>query len=229
MTDSKEVKRLKAVSKYLLFDLKKEIKQIVKLASVITEKPIALVTLIDKEEQIILACEGICLEKMPRAISFCNHAIHLNEVMVVEDASLDERFKNFPSVTGDLHVRFYASANLNSDENDKIGTLCVYDTKPNTLSDTQKEYLKILAVQVDHILELDKQLREVVENNKILSKIAWVHAHKLTGPLSSILSMIDLIKYDNYKFNPEYITLLEKASNQLDQEVKDIVTSTELN
>ncbi|TKB99046.1 GAF domain-containing protein [Pedobacter cryophilus] len=220
--NDKEVERLKAVHKYLLFDLKKEIQLIAKLASFITGTPIALITLLDREEQIVLASEGIKLDKLPRDTSFCNHAIESDEVMVVEDASKDERFQNFPSVTGELNIRFYASANLSSDDGFKIGTLCIYDVKPKKITDFEKENLQILAIQVNHILELDKQFRLSVEKNKLLAKVALIHSHKLSGPLSSILEITNLIKFDNYKFNPQYLSILEKSANQLNDEIKKI-------
>ena len=220
--NEKEVERLKAVHKYLLFDLKKEVQLIAKLASFITGTPIALVTLLDKEEQIVLASEGIMVDKLPRDTSFCSHAIGLEGVMVVEDASQDERFQNFPSVTGELNIRFYASANLSSDDGFKIGTLCIYDVKPRKITDFEKENLQILAIQVNHILELDKQLRLMVEKNKLLAKVTLIHSHKLSGPLSSILDITNLIKYDNYKFNPKYLSMLENSANQLNDEIKKI-------
>ncbi|OAQ40738.1 hypothetical protein A5893_07310 [Pedobacter psychrophilus] len=226
MSDNKELERLKAVSKYLMFDVKKEVGQIAKLAAVITKKPIALVTLMDKDEQIILAGEGINLERMQRATSFCTHALEIDDIIVVEDATKDIRFKNLPSVTGDFNIRFYASANLNSNDGYKIGTLCVYDIKPNQFSAEDKGYLKILAAQVDHILELNRQLSLSVKKNKTLAQVAWVHSHHLRGPLTSVLGMIDLIKLDNYKFNKEYLSLLEKSANQLDEVINQIITDT---
>ncbi len=226
MNDNKELERLKAVSKYLMFDVKKEVGQIAKLAAALTKKPIALVTLIDKDEQIILAGEGVDLDRMPRAHSFCSTAIEIDDITVVEDATKDIRFKDLPSVTGDFNIRFYASANLNSNEGFKIGTLCVYDIKPNELSKDEREHLKILAAQVDHILELNRQLSLSVKKNKMLAQVAWVHSHHLRGPLTSVLGMIDLIKLDNYKFNKEYLSLLEKSTNQLDDVINKIITDT---
>ncbi|MBK0381618.1 GAF domain-containing protein [Pedobacter sp. SD-b] len=226
MIENNELERLKAVGKYLMFDVKKEVGQIAKLASVLTKKPIALVTLIDESEQIILAGEGIDLDRMPRATSFCAQAIKENDVLVVEDATEDERFKNLPSVTGEFNIRFYASANLNSNDGYKIGTLCVYDIKPSQFSDEEKGYLRILAAQVDHVLELNRQLSLSVKKNQTLAQVAWVHSHQFRGPLTSVLGMIDLIKLDNYKFNKEYIDLLEKSANQLDKVINQIIRDT---
>jgi len=226
MSDNNELERLKAVSRYLMFDVKKEVGQIAKLAAAITKKPIALITLMDKNEQIILAGEGVNLERMPRATSFCTHALEIDDVIVVEDATKDIRFKDLPTVTGDFNIRFYAGTNLNSNDGYKIGTLCVYDIKPNQLSEEDKKYLKILAAQVDHILELNRQLSLSVKKNKTLEQVAWVHSHHLRVPLTSVLGMIDLIKLDNYKFNKEYITLLEKSANQLEEVINQIITNT---
>lgn len=229
MIDETEKDRLKVVSRYLSFNVKEEIQQIAKLASVITKTPIALITLMDKDEQIILAGEGIDLDKMPRATSFCNHAIKTEDVMIVEDATKDERFKDFPTVTGEYHIRFYASANLKSDDGFTIGTLCVYDIKPNQITEEQKSNLSLLALQVDRILELNRQLKLSVAKNAALAKIAFIHSHKISGPLSSILGMINLIKYDNYCFNKEYFNILETSVNQLDIELKLVVEKTREN
>lgn len=223
-----EARRLKAVSEYLLFDVKKVISHIAKLASVLTKKPIALITLLDEEDQIILSSEGIMIDRMPRATSFCTYAIEQDDAIVVRDATKDERFKNLPSVTGDLNVRFYASANLESADGYKIGTLCVYDQKPNDLSVDELSYLKMLASQVNNILQLKKQLNFTKQANEVMSKIAWTHAHKVRGPLTSVLGLVDLIKHENEVFDKEYVDLLEVAVNQLDDIVKEVVNDSSI-
>ncbi|MFC5282886.1 GAF domain-containing protein [Pedobacter alpinus] len=219
-----EIERLKAVNKYLMFDVDKEIDDITKLASFLTRKPIALISLMDKDEQIILASEGVKLTRMPRATSFCTHAIAQNEIMVVEDATKDDRFKDLPVVTGDFKVRFYASTNLVSDDGYNIGTLCVYDLKPGIITEEEIEHLKILGKQVSHVLELNKELNLSVKNNEALVKIAWTHAHEIRGPLSSILGLVDLIKINNCDLDLEYLNYLETAANQLDEVLNRIIT-----
>ncbi len=223
-----EAERLKAVREYLLFDVKQEVEQIAKLAALLTKKPIALVTLLDEEDQFILAGEGINLEKLPRANSFCTHAIEQDEMLMVKDATQDDRFKNLPSVTGDFNIRFYASANLESDDGYKIGTLCVYDQKPSDLSNEQMASLKMLATQVNHVLRVKKQLDFAVRANETLGKIAWTHAHRVRAPLSSILGMINLIKADEYEFNKDYIQRLEVSAIQLDGIVREVVSDSSI-
>ncbi len=223
-----EALRLKAVGEHLLFDVKKEISHIVKLASVLTKMPIALITLLDKEDQIILASEGVNLERMPRATSFCTQAIEQEDATVVPDATQDERFKHLPSVTGELNLRFYASANLESTDGYRIGTICVYDQRPNELSDEGLSCLKMLAIQVNHILRLKKQIDFATRVNKTMDKIAWTHAHNVRGPLTSVMGMISLIKSDNTKYNVEYVDLLEVAVNKLDEAVKEVINDSSI-
>ncbi len=77
------------------------------------------------------------------------------------------RFVGNPYVTGDPHVRFYAGAPLLGSEGQALGTLCVFDDTPATLSEEQRQALEALSRQASHLLELrriafdlDKQLHE---------------------------------------------------------------------
>jgi GAF domain-containing protein len=41
-------------------------------------------------------------------VSFCAHALALNEILIVSDAKLDSRFARNPLVLGEPFIRFYA-------------------------------------------------------------------------------------------------------------------------
>lgn len=225
MKTNLEQERLKAVQRYVDFNLhrQKDLQQIVMLASVICESPIALITLMEYDLQLIKAKVGIDIEEMPRSTSFCTHAIKTEEVMVVKDASKDKRFLNSSVVVNDPNIRFYASANLKSYDGYNVGTLCVYDTKPKNLSDQQIECLSALANQVSHIMELDRSLNQVKEQNKILLEIAYIQSHELRQPVASIMGVMKLIKDSQVIEEQEYLSILDESVNQLDERIKTIV------
>ena len=115
----------------------------------------ALVTLIDRDKQIIKAREGSDLEETPRAWAFCDYTIRTDQVFVVPDATKDERFASNPLVTGEPFIRFYAGAPLIYLRDVRLGALCLLDGRPRgpeafTLGD--KAELVSLAEEVVSII-----------------------------------------------------------------------------
>lgn len=145
--------------------------ELTELASSICEAPISLVTLIDKERQFFKSKVGIDLWETPRDISFCAHAILEDDVTIIEDASLDERFHDNPLVTGPLHVRFYAGFPLKTMDSLSLGTLCVVDTKPRKLTPQQQKALKVLSNQASAHLELLRFNKKQHEKNQEMEAI----------------------------------------------------------
>ncbi|MGJ3262704.1 MAG: bifunctional diguanylate cyclase/phosphodiesterase [Salinarimonas sp.] len=96
--------------------------------------PISLVTIVDAERQWFKALHGIEITQTPRDHSFCAHTILSDEPLVVEDATADPRFRANPLVTGEPGVRFYAAVPLVLAPDVRIGTVCVVDTRPRSIS-----------------------------------------------------------------------------------------------
>jgi GAF domain-containing protein len=163
MHDSRqERERQQSLTGYGVLDTPNELQfdAIVKDAARILGAPIALISLVDEHRQWFKAKVGLEPVQTPRSISFCTHAIHGNEVMVVQDATIDERFSANPLVTGDLGIRFYAGAPLKTDDGKRIGTLCVIDTKPHPegLPEKDRAALESLARRTMHALELRRSM-----------------------------------------------------------------------
>jgi len=158
-----ETERLATLRAYKILDTKPEERfdELTKLAALICGVPISLISLIDTDRQWFKSKFGLSLEETPRAQAFCTHAIMQPEMFVVPDATQDERFAQNPLVTGDLHVRFYAGAPLAARDGHLLGTLCVIDHEPHTLSEAQKEALAILGRLVIANIELRSDLHDL--------------------------------------------------------------------
>ena len=139
------------------------LRRITDFAAELCEAPIALVSLVEDSRQRFLARTGLEATETPREQSFCAHAMTGANIMVVPDATADDRFRDNPLVTGEPGIRFYAGAPLVSADGQPLGALCIIDTKPRTgLTPLQHEGLLTLAESVMTLVE-KKRARVALE------------------------------------------------------------------
>lgn len=158
-----ETARLAALRRYRILDTEPEraFDDLALLASEICGTPIALISLVDADRQWFKARKGFTATQTSRAVSFCSHAIQHQGLFIIPDAREDERFRDNPLVTGGPSVRFYAGAPLVTPDGHALGTLCVIDRVPRTLTERQLEALDALRRQAEAQLELRKNLQEL--------------------------------------------------------------------
>ena len=152
-----ESERLKALSDYGLDDeqMLRSLDPVVNIASRMFDMPVAAVNMIGSDHVFFAASVGVGEVDMSRDVSFCAHAINQAHVMVVPDATLDDRFHDNPLVTGAANLRFYAGVPLLSPKGLALGALCVIDDKPHTnFSEDDKQRLLELAKMAADRLEL---------------------------------------------------------------------------
>lgn len=177
-----DVARVSALKRYRILDTQpeKSFDDITKLAGYICGTTIAVVTLIDRDRQWFKSKVGIEGEQTSRNNAFCAYTVYKKEVLIVEDASLDDRFKDNPMVAGEPGVRFYAGAPLITGDGFAFGSLCVVGLQPRKLSDDQLTALTALADLVVRQLELRKlshDLSEALENVKTLGGLLPICAY----------------------------------------------------
>lgn len=160
-----ENERLKALKNYEILNSlsEEEYDRITALASNICEVPISLVSLLDHDRQWFKSKIGIDIDHTSRELAFCQYTIMDNGLFEINDATLDERFKDNELVTGDPHLRFYAGYPLIDPSGYNLGTLCVLDKKPNSLNAKQKESLRLLSLEVMQLIA-ERRLKEELRN-----------------------------------------------------------------
>ncbi len=159
---SDEAARLQALHEYQILDTdaEDEFDDFTALAAHICGTPVALISLIDSDRQWFKSRRGMAVRETPRDVAFCDHAIRQEGVFVVPDAPADARFADNPLVTGDTGIQFYAGAPLVTSDGHALGSLCVIDYHPRTLSSEQETALSALSRQVVARLELRRQMAE---------------------------------------------------------------------
>jgi diguanylate cyclase (GGDEF)-like protein/PAS domain S-box-containing protein len=177
-----EAQRLKVLHSLDLLDTEAELEfdELTTLAAEICNVPIALVSLVDENRQWFKSKVGLELAETSREVAFCAHSIlKPDEIMEIPDARLDQRFVDNPLVTEDPKIRFYAGAPLTTSNGHTLGTLCVLDYNPRTLSTAQKSALEMLRLLVIRQIELrhsymslkNSQGKLSAKNNRLESEV----------------------------------------------------------
>ena len=179
-----ESHRLHTLQLYRILDTETErtFDNLAKLASSICEVPISVVSFVDDKRQWFKAKVGLTITETPKDQAFCAHAIQDDKVMIVEDATRDERFANNPLVIGEPMIRFYAGAPLIVAGGERLGTLCVIDRKPRELTEMQLEALMVLRDSVVAQLELRKAADDFIAMQSLLPICAWCRNVRTEGP-----------------------------------------------
>lgn len=206
--------------------------RITRMAQTLLEVPIALVSLVDRDRQWFKSCQGLNTYQTSRSVSFCSYAILDESIFLIPDAIQDSRFANNALVTGPPYIRFYAGRPINSPEHYRIGTLCIIDNKPRTLSLGDKKILNDLAewveneIHIEHLskklLETNKLLTETIETNKELVAVINHDIVNALGPVVSYTSlMLQDSKYDESTM--EYLQSISTAGELLSRLATDIL------
>jgi signal transduction histidine kinase len=192
--------------------------------------PVSRVSLVDTDREWFKSCIGSDVQESRRDISFCGHAIAQDDVFIVPDAFLDERFRDNPLVLGGPRVRFYAGCPLYTENGYKVGSFCITDTKPREFTEKDKELLKDLAGVVESELnsvELNKAMETVQTVNKELDTFTYAVSHDLKAPLRAISNLANWLEEDLADIIPqdsiEKLRLMKNRVSRMEQLIQGLL------
>jgi two-component system, sensor histidine kinase len=229
-----EANRLASLRHYPVRFQKKEASfdELTQLAALICDKPVALITFIDETTQWIKSSSvPVGIEKMDRSHTVCQYTIQQDGVLEIKDALLDKKFCRHPLVIGGPCIRYYAGISLTTPGGFPIGTLCVMDTRPGSLSGKQKQSLLYLSNAVVNLLELNKQkqllsdqVQKVEAATQAKSDFLSTMSHEIRTPLHGIAGLAHLLLQENpQQHQMQYIKSIKSSAHHLMSIVNDVL------
>ncbi len=215
-----ETARLTALRRYDILDtaIEQGFEDLTQLAAFICGTPISTVTFIDEHRQWFKSHHGLDDHETPRDQAFCAHAILQRDLFIVPDATLDARFSGNPLVTSNPNIRFYAGAPLVTPDGFGLGTLCVIDRVPRSLTEDQQEALRALSRRTMAQLELRKALGDLYAAYRQLESLARAKedfvtmvSRDLQPPLKSIGDRLALVIAEGAELTAEHRQSIDKA------------------
>jgi predicted PurR-regulated permease PerM len=144
--------RLEALRGLGLTNRSQRFDQVTKKVAQAFDAPIALVSLIDEEHQLVPGVTGRSADlngagQVSDELSVGGRVVAADDVIVAEDVTIDPRFADNPLVL-EKGIRFYAGAPLRTSSGLVLGSLSVIDTKPRPFSVADRGRLQEMADQL---------------------------------------------------------------------------------
>lgn len=214
--------RQQNVEQYQILDTlpEEEFDSLVELTALITGSPVSLMNIIHGDRQWTKAATGILSanKTIPRSESVCQHTILKDEFFEVQDLSTDDRFKDLEYVHQEPKIRSYCGYPLQTPDGYNIGALCVLDTKPRKLNETERQALKTLSDEIIARLELRKKQHELEQLNKEKDLFLRAVNHDIKSPINGIISTAHYLQHQwdgNREELDEFLSMIELSGRKL--------------
>ncbi len=143
--ESGERRRQRAVESLGLTGRSEErFERIVRLARKVFDAEWSSITVLDGDQAWFPGAAGFPGERMARDQTFCDRTTQAGEVVLVADATKDERFADLPAVV-ERGIRSYAGVPLRDPGGNIIAVFCIYDRAVRTFDEEEVQTLEDLA------------------------------------------------------------------------------------
>jgi PAS domain S-box-containing protein len=201
-----EAKRLQVLRSLEILDtpIDELYEDITRVAVALTNVNSAFITFVDEDRVWLKSRLGSLKDEVKRCDSFCQYTIAGEGMFEIEDTLLYDQFKDNPFVAGDPHWRYYAGVPLRMPEGVNVGTLCILDTKPIKLTQTQENSLVFLATTVVHLLSMRKNVADLDASQKLLKVLQEINEDFIQSPENKRILFKKMLDYVLKVTNSEY-------------------------
>ncbi|WP_028535765.1 sensor domain-containing diguanylate cyclase [Paludibacterium yongneupense] len=168
-----------------------------RLASHLFNAPIAYVSIIDGQSQVMMSPMGMRPQTLPREQSMCQQVVELGSLILCQDARADARFSGAYNVVNPPYVRSYMGQPVRNAEGHLIGVLCVADPAANRFSEEDGKLLVDLAF----LLEATIALRYLsFSHEQALNLASRAGEAALTDALTGVLNRRGILDMANHAY-----------------------------
>jgi PAS domain S-box-containing protein len=168
-----ELPRLQALSIYDLADAPHDpaLDDIARLAAQVCNAPVGAVTILEREQVLVVGRHGMDVTSVPRHSLPCETTVNGEGLYQIPDARRDPEFSPGGIPFGDRRYRFYAGAPVLTPDSVAIGCLIVLDASARKLTAAQLDSLESLSQLVTTRLELARRSREVGHSSRARQRV----------------------------------------------------------
>ncbi|HEX4154742.1 MAG TPA: PAS domain S-box protein [Acidobacteriaceae bacterium] len=168
-----ELSRLQALSNYDLAEAPHDpaLDDIARLAAQVCNAPLGAVTILEREQVLLIGRYGIDLTSAPRQSLPCETTVNGEGLYQIPDARRDPEFSPGGIPLGDRRYRFYAGAPVLAPDSVAIGCLIVLDASARKLTSAQLQSLESLSHLVTTRLELARRSREIGHSSRARQRV----------------------------------------------------------
>ena len=174
--------------------------RLTKLAVLLLNTPVALVSLVDERRQFFKSQVGLIepwatMRETPLTHSFCQHVVTTGKPLIIENALQSDLVKENLAIP-EIGVMAYAGMPLFDKGGESFGSFCAIDTKPRTWTDAELEVLETLAAIAMSEMQLKRTLQELHRTAEIKDQLIGLVSHELRTPLAGILGTLRVMEMD---------------------------------
>lgn len=194
-----EERRMQSVRRYDILDSPPDgsFDHVTQVAARLMGTPISIISIVDSDRIWFKSHHGVDVTQIAREPGLCASAIMQDGPWLVDNAPLDPRTISNPLVAGEFGLQFYLGIPLQTHDGFNLGTLCVLDFQPRSVSPDQIANLQGLARVVMDQLELRLTARQSISNLSVAVEqkdAALVQARLMTKEIDHrVLNSLGLI------------------------------------
>lgn len=218
-----EAARLRSLHFHAILDSLHEavFEELVRLTAQVFSLPISLIALVDAEEAVYIANQGLGnQETQPRVEALCAVAVRENKAVVFADLTREQEQERLTAEAVEAarvrDLQFYAGVPLRMPDQRTIGTLCVIDHRPRTFNAAEQQVL-------EHISDLVAQTI-VVRHYCLLEGLGKEHWQAVQDLLvEEIGKLVALVRYLVARLTVQ-IPVPEEVLNLVTRRLHDVYT-----